>query len=172
VQAQLNYFSLPGNERYYDFIRGPVHFFVLDSDGAEPSGNTSTSIQALWLRDRLAASTSPWNIVYLHHAPYSSGSKHGSNPKLQWLYAAWGADVVIAGHDHLYERIFRDGIVYFVNGLGGHPTKYPFGKPVLGSQKRYNADHGAMLVVASETQIIFRFITRTHVLIDSYTLIK
>jgi hypothetical protein len=172
VQAHLNYFSLPGNERYYDFIRGPLHFFVIDSDGAEPDGNTSVSVQANWLKGKLAASTSHWNVVYLHHAPYSSSSTHGSNAKLQWPYAAWGADVVIAGHDHLYERIARDGIVYFVNGLGGHPTKYPFGKPILGSQKRYNADFGAMLVVASDTQMIFKFITRTNVIIDTYILNK
>ena len=166
----LNYFTLPGNERYYDFVWGPIHFFVIDSDPAEPHGNTSTSIQAMWLKGKLAASTAPWQIVSLHHPPYSSGSTHGSFPDLQWPFTAWGADVVLAGHDHLYERLFRDGIPYFVNGLGGHPTLYPFGAPIPGSQKRYNSDYGAMLVDASATQIIFKFITRTGLIIDSYTL--
>ena len=170
VQAHLNYFVLPGNERYYDYIRGPVHFFVLDSEVLEPDGNTSTSIQAMWLKGKLAASTSTWNVVYLHHPPYSSGRTHGSNTNLQWPYATWGADVVIAGHDHFYERISRDGILYFVNGLGGHATKYPFGTPVVGSKKRYNGDHGAMLVYANTTRMTFKFITRTGVLIDAYTL--
>ena len=74
----LDYFSLPGNERYYDFIRGPVHFFAVDSDINEPDGITSNSIQGQWLQSALSASTSPWNVVYLHHSPYSSGL-HGSN---------------------------------------------------------------------------------------------
>ncbi len=168
AQPYLDYFTLPGNERYYDFIRGPVHFFVVDSDSDEPSGNTSTSTQAAWLQNALAASTSPWNLVYLHHAPYSSGA-HGSNTTLQWPYAAWGADAVLAGHDHTYERIFLNGIVYFVNGLGGRSI-YSFGTPVTGSQFRYNADYGAMLVDASEAQITFQFINRTGAVIDSYVL--
>ncbi len=168
AQPYLDYFTLPGNERYYDFIRGPVHFFVVDSDSYEPSGITSTSIQAAWLQNALAASTSPWNLVYLHHAPYSSG-EHGSNTTLQWPYAAWGADAVLAGHDHTYERIFRDGIVYFVNGLGGRSI-YSFGAPVTGSQFRYNEDYGAMLVDATGTQVSFEFINRTGEIIDSHVL--
>ena len=58
---------------------------------------------------------------------------------MQWPYASWGADAVISGHDHTYERIFADGIVYFVNGLGGHGT-YGFITPVSGSQVRYNGN--------------------------------
>jgi len=170
VQPYLNYFTLPGNERYYDYVWGPVHFFVLDSDIQEPDGNTISSIQAVWLQGRLAASTSPWKIVYLHHPPYSSGKTHGSNTNMQWPYSAWGADAVLAGHDHTYERIFRDGIPYFVNGLSGHATRYPFGKPVSGSRVRYNSDYGAMLVTAVELQIVFQFFTRTGTLIDSYTM--
>jgi hypothetical protein len=38
----LNYFSLPGNERYYDFVKGDCHFFILNSDYTEIDGNTSS----------------------------------------------------------------------------------------------------------------------------------
>jgi tartrate-resistant acid phosphatase type 5 len=169
AQPYLNYFTLPGNERYYDFVKGSVHFFVIDSDSHEPDGITSTSTQALWLQSRLAASTSVWNIVYMHHPPFSSGSQHGSTTALQWPYAAWGADAVLAGHDHTYERILKNGIPHFVNGLGGK-SKYSFGTPISGSQVRYNGDYGAMLVDASETKISFQFITRTGSVIDSYML--
>ena len=168
AQPYLDYFTLPGNERYYDFVRGPVHFFVVDSDSREPDGITSTSTQAIWLQNQLAASTSVWNVVYLHHPPYSSGS-HGSTTALQWNYAAWGADVVLAGHEHDYERIFRNGIPYIINGLGGASIS-SFGTTVSGSQVRYNSDYGAMLVDADELQITFQFITRTGALIDTYTL--
>ncbi len=73
AQPYLDYFTLPGNERYYDFVWGPVHFFALDSDEHEPDGVNAGSAQAAWLQQGLAASTSPWNIVYTHYPPYSSG---------------------------------------------------------------------------------------------------
>jgi len=49
----LAYFTLPGNERYYDFVWGPVHFFALDSDFNEPDGTSSTSTQANCTQDWL-----------------------------------------------------------------------------------------------------------------------
>ena len=168
AQPYLNYFSLPGNERYYDFVQGPVHFFMLDSDGHEPDGTTSTSAQATWLKDSLSASSSSWNIILLHHAPFSSAN-HGSHVTLQWPYEAWGADAVLAGHDHTYERIIKGTIPYFVNGLSGSSI-YNFGAPIAGSQLRYNANYGAMLVDATSAYINFKFITRTGAVIDSFTL--
>ena len=41
AQPHLDYFDLPGNERYYDFVRGPIHFFAVDTDPREPDGITS-----------------------------------------------------------------------------------------------------------------------------------
>jgi tartrate-resistant acid phosphatase type 5 len=169
ARPYLDYFTLPGNERYYDYVWGPVHFFVLDSDDREPDGNTVSSKQAAWLQNRLGASTSAWNLVYLHHSPYSSGSVHPSDVTVQWPYAAWGADAVLSAHSHTYERILRDGIVYFVNGLGGGSI-HTFGTPVQGSQVRYNGDYGAMLVNADTSQITFQFISRAGAVIDTYTL--
>ena len=49
TQPYLDYFTLPGNERYYEFVWGPVHFFVLDSNKNEPDGVDSESTQAIWL---------------------------------------------------------------------------------------------------------------------------
>lgn len=164
----LDYFTLPGNERYYEFTWGPVSFFMLDSDTPEPDGTSSTSTQAGWLQGQLATSTARWNLVLLHHAPYSSAN-HGSTTRMQWPFAAWGAHAVFSGHDHTYERIVLDGIPYFVNGLGGS-SKYSFGTPVAGSLVRYNSDYGAMLVVATDTSVNFQFISRAGVVIDSYTI--
>jgi hypothetical protein len=170
AQPYLDYFSLPGNERYYDFVQGPVHFFMLDGDPVEPDGNSAASIQAQWLQNMLSASASPWNIVLVHQAPFSS-ALHGSNTDLQWPYQAWGADAVLSGHDHTYERIIQNGLPYFVNGLGGAP-RYNFGIPVDGSQIRYNADYGAMLVDATDNTLSFQFITRSGIIIDSFLLSK
>ena len=123
----LNYFTLPGNERYYDFVRGSVHFFVLDSDPHEPDGVNVASAQAQWLQARLAASTATWKLVLMHHPPYSS-STHGSTAWMQWPFKAWGATTVLAGHDHSYERLAVDGLPYVVNGSGGRPL-YAFKTP-------------------------------------------
>lgn len=167
LQPYLDYFTLPGNERYYTFTRGPVQFFMLDSDANEPDGITSTSTQAAWLQTQLANSTAPWKLVHLHHAPYSS-AKHGSQTTLQWPYRQWGASAVLAGHDHTYERLFIDGLPYFVNGLGGK-SLYSFGTPVAGSHVRYRDDYGAMLVEASDTCLTFQFINRQKAIIDTFT---
>ena len=163
----LAYFTLPGNERYYDFVQPPVHFFALDSDAHEPDGTTSSSTQATWLRTTLAASTQPFRIVYLHHAPFSS-AENGSHPDLQWSYAAWGASAVLAGHDHTYERIVRDGIAYFVNGAGGY-SRYAFLTTIAGSAVQFNGDFGAMLVEADRKAATFKFITRAGVVVDTFT---
>ena len=170
AQPYLDYFSLPGNERTYDFVGGPVHFFALDSDEHEPDGVNAGSVQAAWLQQGLAASTSLWNIVYMHHPPYSSG-QHGSTEWMQWPFAAWGADALLAGHDHLYERLLVDGIPYFTNGAGGGGL-YNFGEPLPETQFRYNANYGAMLATASETEVLFEFYSRVGDLIDEYQVTK
>jgi hypothetical protein len=161
----LGYFNLPGkwlksssgNERFYDFVYGNVHFFALNSHSSEPSGTLATSAQAQWLRTRLAASKSRWNIVFDHAPPFSSDDTHGSDSRMQWPYAAWGTDAVLSGHAHTYERVSRDGIPYLVNGLGG-AGRYGFRTPyVAGSQRRYNANWGALKVTVTAHTMTFEF---------------
>ena len=170
ANAYLAYFTLPGNERYYDFIWGPVHLFALDSDANEPSGNAVNSAQAVWLNARLATSTSKWRLVYMHHPPYSSGTGHPSTPELQWPYQSWGATAVLSGHVHNYERIVKNNFPYFVNGLGGR-SLYASGAPISGSLFQYSSGYGAMLVTADDAQIEFEFwaISNTLSALDTYT---
>lgn len=168
AQAYFDYFTLPGNERYYDFVWGPVHFFAVSADSREPDGVSRISVQAQWLQDRLAGSTSPWKVVYFHQPPYSSGY-HGPVDWMTWPFEQWGASVVLSGHDHVYERLQVGGIPYFINGLGGGPIYY-FIQPQPQSQVRFNDDYGAMLVTATESQIIFQFITRRGQVIDEHIL--
>lgn len=169
--AYFDYFTLPGNERYYEVVNGPVHFFMVDSDSVEPDGITETSVQGQWLKERLTTSTVPWKLVLFHHAAYSSSSNHGSNRNLQWPFATWGADAVLSGHDHTYERLKVNGLTYFVNGLGG-ASPYAFGTPVAGSLKRYNAENGAMLIEANATTIRFRMINISGKTVDQVILNK
>lgn len=171
-QAYLDYFTLPGNERYYEFTRGPVHFFMLDNDGREPDGTRIGSKQYDWFVAAIKKSRSPFQVVVAHHPPHSSG-EHGGHPWADWNFAALGVDLILCGHDHDYERIERDGLVYIVNGAGGGNLRH-FESPVDGSLVRYYHKHGAMQIdVAMHADLATldsRFIDIDGVEIDRFTL--
>lgn len=121
VPAYFEIFSLPtrgeaggipsGNELYYSFDYGNIHFVCLDS---EISSTGSGSPQITWLTADLAANTKDWLIVFWHSPPYSKGS-HDSDarPNLRKMrndivpiIESYGADLVLCGHSHVYERSF------------------------------------------------------------------
>ena len=119
-------FALPENggpggiERWYSYDWGDVHFVVLDTEltGAE---------QAAWLDADLSANRRPWTIVYQHRPTFSSGD-HGGDPEVQkWfmpLFVKHRVPLVLAGHDHHYERTNTiDGVTYVVTGGGGRGTR-------------------------------------------------
>lgn len=168
AQPYLDYFTLPGNERYYDFTWGQAHFFALDSDSREPDGVGVSSDQARWLKASMEASTLHWKFVFFHHAPYSSSSNHGSTDWMQWPFHSWGATAVFAGHDHTYERLEVEGIPYFVVGLGGGGARYSFGEPLMESLFRYRDDSGALRVTIGGEWIVYEFITRNGEVIDTF----
>jgi tartrate-resistant acid phosphatase type 5 len=169
-QPYLDYFTLAGNERYYIVDRPPVRIFALNSvPWIEPDGAHPESIQAEWLRRGLAESPDTWNLAVFHHPPYSSDHR-GSNEWMRWPFKEWGADAVLCGHNHVYERVERDGFPYLINGLGGG-ARYAWGEIVEGSVVRYNAGHGAMLVEALPDRITFQFVVAgTGEVIDTYRL--
>ncbi|MEK6222228.1 MAG: metallophosphoesterase [Chloroflexota bacterium] len=170
AQPYLDYFELPNNERYYDFEWGFLHFFMLDSDSREPDGIGTSSLQAKWLEEKLDTSTAPWKIVVLHHPPYSSGERE-ANLAVRWPFEAWGADIVFAGHEHFYERLVVNEFPYIINGLGGGP-RYAFGEIHPGSQKRFRAQNGALMVQATQKNLTVQFFTITGVEIDTFELNK
>jgi len=168
LSQYLSYFTLPGNERYYDFVNGDIHFFAINSTATEPDGTADTSVQAQWLKNKLAQSTSIYNIVYFHYPPFSSGL-HGNTPQMQWPFKLWGASAVFSGHDHDYERIIINGFPYFVNGAGGG-TAYTVYNAVPGSIKHYSYKHGAILAEANSDSITFKFINIDDSLVDRYSI--
>jgi len=157
AKPYLDFFSLPNNERYYQFQRGDVHLFAIDSDFAEPDGNTVDPKQAQCPRAQLAASSAPWRVVFFHHPPYSSGAVHGSTVEMRWPFAEWGASIVYAGHDHTYERLAVDGFPYIVNGVGGHDL-YELADPLPESLVRHADVHGLVLVTATAKEFVSRFL--------------
>ena len=179
LRAYTGYFALPGDgssrqpggERYYQFSRGPVRIFVLNSNAAEPDGVSKRSRQAAWLRRALAAATDEWCIVVDHHPPYSSDARHGSSTEMRWPFARWGADAMLSGHAHTYERVMRAGMPYMVNGLGG-AARYRFGRPITGSVRRYRADWGAQRVIATERSLTFEFYSVAGTLVDRVRIVR
>jgi hypothetical protein len=165
----LSYFSLPGNGRYYQIDRGPLSFFMLDSMPGEPDGITPNSLQGMWLQASMAASTARWKVVVMHHPPFSSGL-HGPSDWMQWPFAAWGARLVLSGHDHSYERIARNDITYVVNGLGGAERYAPGDSHAEGSQIFYNKLNGAMLMAADGALLHMQFVTYAGDVVDDFTL--
>ena len=123
---------------YYSYDIGAWHLIALNSNCSFVSCGSS-SAQAQWLRADLAAHPARCTLGYWHHPRFTSGTNSpGSNsvtPLYQALYDH-GADVVLVGHDHHYERFApqspsggRDlarGIRQFLVGTGGrgfHPIK-------------------------------------------------
>lgn len=163
-----DFFSLPGNERYYDHREGPVHLFVVDDYYLDPDGHKSDSTQARWLRDSMAASDAPWKIVLTHFAPQASVGSFGRS-SIRWPFAEWGATMVISGHHHFYERVEIDGLIYATNGLGGAGIG-AFGSIHPNSIVRYNGDHGAMRLVANAKQLTSEFVATDGTVIDRVVL--
>jgi uncharacterized protein YjdB len=113
---------------YFSYDLGDWHAVSLNSNIDMSAG----SPQEQWLRADLAASTRQCTVAYWHHPRFSSGTQHGSisstQPLWQALYDA-GAEIVISGHEHNYERFAPQrpdgtadpalGIREFVVGTGG-----------------------------------------------------
>ena len=165
----INYFELPGNERYYDFIQGNLHFFVLNTEPTEIDGVDENSIQANWLKSAMQnSSPQMWKVVYFHHPPYSSGP-HGSSSYMRWPFKDWGAHIVLSGHEHLYERLYSDSVTYFINGLGGKSI-YTFLEAIPESIVRYCDNYGAMLIESFQKELICKFINVDGVVVDSISI--
>lgn len=172
----LAYFTLPGgnsgNERYYDFRVGDIHFFSIHSlDGCEPDGVTEDSAQATWVRDAALASDAAFKIAYFHNPPYSSGARHiGRGAHMRWPFDEWGFDLVLSGDDHIYERVERDGVIYVVNGLGGVELHEFVETPVEDSLRRYADQFGALRLDVFDDRIIGCFFNVDGALIDTFTI--
>ena len=151
---------------YYSYDLGAWHIVSLNSNVSMSPG----SAQETWLRADLAASTKRCTIAYWHHPRFSSGSNHGSSTQsagvFQALYDA-GAEIVIVGHDHEYERFAPQtpngasnpaaGIRQFVVGTGGAGL-YSFATPLPNSEVRDATSHGVLKLTLSDGSYTWEFI--------------
>jgi hypothetical protein len=128
-----DYFGAAAGTRgqgWYSFDVGAWHIIALNSNCGDAGGCGSTSAQGQWLRSDLAAHTNACTLAFWHIPLFSSGGRASSNSQSFWdaLYSA-GADVVLNGHDHIYERFAPQtpsatvdnarGIREFIVGTGG-----------------------------------------------------
>ncbi|GJL79850.1 MAG: hypothetical protein NPINA01_28390 [Nitrospinaceae bacterium] len=156
----------PGNTQqlFYSYDLGNWHIISLDSEVDFEAG----SAQVEWLKQDLAAHSGSCILAYWHRPYYSSG-RHGSSTRTiefwQELYIA-GADIVIAGHDHTYERFAKqdsnsnldpNGIRAFVVGTGGR-SLYNFDNPIPNSEVKYNSSLGIIKLTLRDNGYDWEFL--------------
>ena len=146
---------------YYATDLGAWRIYVLNSNCAAIGGCDPGSAQERWLLDDLAANPRRCVLAMWHHPRFSSG-QHGNNSVTQafWdaLYKA-GAELVLNGHDHTYERFAPQtptgqadssgGIVEIIAGTGGR-SHYQFVKIRANSLVRNNTTYGVLRLVLSD----------------------
>jgi hypothetical protein len=150
---------------YYSWDFAGWHIIALNSNIPMAAG----SPQEQWLRADLARHATRCTLAYWHHPRFSSGQHGGSTePQPLWeaLYDA-GADVVIVGHDHTYERFAPQtpsgapdrarGIRQFVAGTGG-AAHYKFRGTVPNSAVRDNTSWGVLRLTLRPNGYDWKFI--------------
>lgn len=167
--AYFNYFGpLAGepDKGYYSYDLGTWHIIVLNSEIRVGTG----SLQEQWLRMDLAAHQVDCTLAYWHKPRFSSGDMHGSNDRMHPLWQAlydFGADVVLAGHEHNYERFAPQtpqgavdpvrGIRQFVVGTGG-VSHYPITNPIANSQVQNTDTFGVLKLILHPGSYSWEFI--------------
>ena len=173
--AQIHYgkFNMDGR-RYYTYreserrlagIAGAgVRFFVLDSRSLDPD-------QLAWLRQQLKESGTAWKICYFHHPLYTSGRYRAGARALRIvlepILVEGDVDVVLSGHEHLYERLQpQRGISYFTSG-GAGSLRLGDLAPSTVHAKGFDTDYHFMLMEVSGNELFFQAISRTGQTVDA-----
>jgi hypothetical protein len=151
---------------YYSYELAGWHIIALNSNLRVDPG----SPQEQWLRQDLANSHVQCTLAYWHHPRFSSGVDHGDDPMMQPLWQAlydYGADVVISGHDHIYERFapqtptgaldLAKGIREFIVGTGGG-SRDATGSPRPNSEVRSGSAWGVLKLSLFADRYEWRFV--------------
>jgi acid phosphatase type 7 len=159
----------PGNG-WYSFNLGRWHLIALNSNCNAVGGCQPGSEQERWLWADLAAHPARCTLAFWHHPRFSSGTTHGSDPAVGGLWVALyqaGADVVLVGHEHNYERFApldpqgrvdpARGVRELVVGTGGR-SHYSFGSPLPGSEARNSDSFGLLQLQLRPTGYTWRFL--------------
>jgi acid phosphatase type 7 len=172
ASGYFNYFgSLAGDptKGYYSYNLGAWHIVVINSNCSRVGGCHIGSPQETWLKADLAANPRTCTLAYWHHPRFSSGrlgNWSSMGPIWQALYN-FNADVVLVGHDHIYERFApqnpsgqldtQRGIREFVVGTGGK-NHASFGTIKPNSQVRNSDTFGVLQLTLHSSSYDWRFI--------------
>lgn len=182
--AYVERFVMPGNERYYTIDWGPVRFVGLDTEAySEPVfwDETDPDAQGHFAREALAARPDAWVVPFFHRAPWTSGEHHGSDTAvrdaLAPLFDATDVPLVLAGHEHLYERTHPlrggaradDGVVYVTAG-GGGAELYAFADARPEWSAFRAAEHSFVILDATPTRLAVRALRADGSVLDAFTL--
>ena len=160
---------------WYSFDVGGWHFVSVDSN------HPKDAEQLAWLAEDLRASQARCSAVFWHHPRFSSG-QHGSSASVASLWETavnGGADIVLAGHDHNYERFAPltasgdravDGVVEFVVGTGGKSLRGA-GKRALESEIFLSSTDGVLELTLWAEKADFRFVSTADETLDAGSLV-
>ena len=164
VQRNYRLFNMNG-ERFYSFKpKDGVRFFAIDTNYVDKA-------QLTWLDKELAASGSEWKIMFFHHPLYSSGETHGSaelqRGLLEPVFVKYGVNVVLAGHEHFYERVKpQKGIAHFTLGSSAKLRRGDLQKSDLTAYGN-DTDYTFMLVEIDGDELFFQAINQKGVTLDT-----
>jgi acid phosphatase type 7 len=141
---------------YYSFDLGAWHVLVINSNCIDAGGCEAGSPQYKWVQKDLATHPTLCSLA-IWHAPTFSSGYHGNNPEMDAIWKALynaGAELVISGHDHDYERFAPQnplgeldpdyGMRQFVVGTGGSWQRTNLGRHISHSQKLIVGVHGVL----------------------------
>jgi chitodextrinase len=183
AQGYKDYFGasfLTNGGTWYSFDLGAWHVVSLDSQCLSIGGCGPGSPAHAWLQQDLANDEHACTLAYWHKPRFSSGTNHGSDTSSQpyWdLLGLEGAEIVLNGHEHNYERFApqtplgtssETGIRQFVVGTGGNCC-YPFGAPIANSEARITGTRGILELTLATTSYSWRFIAVGGAVLDSGT---
>jgi Calcineurin-like phosphoesterase len=181
--AYFSYFGRragPRGKGYYSYNLAAWHIVVINSNCSHIGGCRAGSPEERWLRLDLATHRALCTLAYWHKPLFTSGPPHSGDPELRafWqdLYRA-GADVILNGHNHQYERFAPQnpsggfdphrGIREFVVGTGGSPLD-PFREIKPNSQARNATTYGVLKLTLEPGSYRWRFLaTPGHAFTDS-----
>ena len=164
----------PAGKGYYSYDLGDWHIVALNTncDAKSLGGCAAGSPEETWLKGDLAKHPNACILAYGHHALFSSGvfKSHAVHPELKqlWedLYAAH-ADLVLAGHEHSYERFApqdpegkadpANGIREIVVGTGGRSHDL-LGFSTPNSEAREWETYGVLKLTLSPGKYTWEFI--------------
>jgi 3',5'-cyclic AMP phosphodiesterase CpdA len=158
-------FNMDG-QRYYTFRKGDAQFFALDSTYMDAG-------QIDWLDRELSKSKATWKFAYFHHPLYSN-AMHGSDldlrARLEPLFQKYGVEVVLSGHEHVYERIApQKGINYFVLGSSGELRYHDLRKSPF-MVKGFDTDCTFGLMEIDGKELSYQIVSRAGETVDSGTI--